>query len=131
MKVMPEIKFHDIPHTPWVDSYIGKRLQRLDRYARGITSCHVTLSREQTSHNKGNAYHCMVEVRLPPQHDLAATKRLRIRNMRVQLPALINQAFGAIESQLKKTASLRRGDTKAKGESQKAKVSRLAFTTKE
>jgi hypothetical protein len=28
--------------------------------------------------------------------------------MRTQLPALINQAFGAIENQVKKTAQLRR-----------------------
>ena len=121
--ITPEIKFRDIPHTPWIDTYIGKRLQRLDRYAGGITSCHVTLARDQTSHHKGNAYSCMVEVRLPPQHDLAATKRLGIKNMRVQLPALINQAFGAIESQLRKTVSLRRGDTKSKGDGRKRRDS--------
>ncbi|MNC94553.1 hypothetical protein D3C83_114370 [compost metagenome] len=54
----------------------------------------------------------MVEVRVPPQHDLAAKKQLAIRDMRVQLPALIRQAFSALEQQLKKTASRRRGDEK-------------------
>ena len=112
MKVMPEIKFHDVQHTGWVDAYIGRRLQRLERCATGITSCHVTLARDQTSHHKGNRYSCMVEVRLPPQHDLAVTKHLQIRNLQVQLPALINQAFGALERQVKKTASLRRGEVK-------------------
>ena len=112
MQVSPEIKYHDIPRTPWVDAYIDRRLQRLERYAGGITSCHVTVSREQTSHNKGNRYSCMVEVRLPPQHDLAATKRAQVREMSVELPALINHAFAAIERRLKKLASLRRGDAK-------------------
>ncbi len=36
----------------------------------------------------------MVEVRLPRQHDLAVCKQ-------TQLPAIINEAFGAIEKQLK------------------------------
>lgn len=113
MQVTPQVIFHDVPHTAWVEDYVGERLRKLDRYAGGITSCRVKLSREQSSRHKGNRYSVMVEVRVPPQHDLAAKKQLEIRNMNVQLPALIRQAFGALERQLKKTASLRRGATKA------------------
>lgn len=112
MQATPQVIFHDVPHTPWVEEYVAERLVKLDRYAKGITSCHVTLSREQASHNKGNRYSVMVEVRVPPQHDLAAKKQLDIKNMNVQLPALIRQAFSALESQLKKTASKRRGEEK-------------------
>jgi hypothetical protein len=54
----------------------------------------------------------MVEVRTPPNHDLAARKAKVIRDMQAELPALINLAFGAIERQLKKTAQLRRYDEK-------------------
>jgi cold shock CspA family protein/ribosome-associated translation inhibitor RaiA len=112
MQVTPQVIFHDVPHTGWVEDYVGERLRKLDRCAGGITSCRVKLSREQGSHHKGNRYSVMVEVRVPPQHDLAAKKQLDIRNMTVQLPALIRQTFGALERQLKKTASLRRGDAK-------------------
>jgi cold shock CspA family protein len=112
MQVSPQIKFHDVPHSAWVETYISERLRRLDRFADGITSCHVTLTREQSSRHKGNRYSVMVEVRVPPQHDLAAKKQFDIKDMNVQLPALINQAFSAIERQLKKTASMRRGDGK-------------------
>lgn len=112
MQVEPRIKFHDVPHSEWVIRYIRDRLQRLDRYAGGITSCQVTLAREQSKHNKGNRYSVLVEVRVPPQHDLAAKKQLDIKDMNVQLPALITQSFSAIERQLKKIASLRRGEAK-------------------
>ncbi|HEX6320747.1 MAG TPA: HPF/RaiA family ribosome-associated protein, partial [Burkholderiales bacterium] len=88
------------------------RLQRLERFAQGITRCHVTLAQEDSKHNKGNRYSVMVEVRVPPQHDLAVKKQKEIRDMPAQLPALINLAFGAIERQLKKTAALRRGEEK-------------------
>ena len=112
MQVLPEIKFHDVNRSPWIESYIGERVQRLERFADGITSCHVTLTREQASHAKGNKYSVMVEVRLPPNHDLAVRKMKDIRDMPTQLPALINLAFGAIERQLKKTAALRRYEDK-------------------
>jgi cold shock CspA family protein len=58
----------------------------------------------------------MIEVRLPPNHDLAVRKMKDIRDMPAQLPALINLAFGAIERQLKKAAALRRNDEKARAD---------------
>ena len=112
MQVTPQVTYHDVPYTAWLEKYVTERLRKLDRYASGIVSCHVKLSREQSSRHKGNRYSCMVEVRVPPQHDLVAKKQLDIRNMNIQLPALIRQSFGALEQQLKKTASRRRGDEK-------------------
>jgi ribosome-associated translation inhibitor RaiA len=108
METAPEIIFHDVDRSEWVERYIAERLQRLERYAEGITRCHVTLTQEVASHNKGNRYSVMVEVRLPPNHDLAAKKQKVLRDMPSELPALINQAFGAIEHQVKKTAQMRR-----------------------
>jgi ribosomal subunit interface protein len=107
MQLSPEVTFKDISRSAWIEEYIDERLGHLDRFARGITRCHVTLSREQASHRKGNRYAVMVEVRLPPQHDLAVRKHKQVRAPQTQIPALINEAFGAIEKQLKKTAELR------------------------
>lgn len=112
MQVTPEIKFHGIERSQWVEDYIGERVRRLERFADGITSCHVTLAQEQASHNKGNRYSVMVEVRLPPHNDLTVRKMKDVRDMPTQLPALINLAFGAVERQLKRAAALRRGEEK-------------------
>jgi len=110
--IAPEITFHDVDRSQWVEDYIVQRLDKLERFASGITRCHVTLSQENASHKRGNRYSVMVEVRIPPQHDLAVKKQKEIRDIRTQLPAAINLAFGAIERQLKKTAALRRGEEK-------------------
>ena len=112
MQIAPEIIFHDVDRSQWVENYIGERVQRLERFAEGITRCHVTLTQEVASHTKGNRYSVMVEVRLPPNHDLAAKKQKVVKDMQTHLPALINQAFGAIETQLKRTAQLRRAEMK-------------------
>jgi ribosomal subunit interface protein len=113
MQVTPQVIFHDVTRTPWVEEYIGERLQRLDRFAEGITSCRVTLTQEQASHHKGNRYSVLVEVHVPPQHDLAVRKQKDMHDLKQQLPALINLAFGAVERQLKKTAQRRRGEEKS------------------
>ena len=112
MQIAPEIVYHDVERSEWVESYVLERMRRLDKFAQGITRCHVTLTREQASRQKGNRYSVMVEVRVPPQHDLAIKKEKEIREMRTQLPAVINLAFAAIERQLKKTAALRRYELK-------------------
>jgi ribosome-associated translation inhibitor RaiA len=113
MQVQPQVIFHGMDRSDWTVEYVVERLQKLDRMAGGITSCRVTLAREQSSHHQGNLYSALVEVRLPPQHDLAVKKQKKIRDMSAQLPALINQAFTAIERQLKKTVERRRHDEKA------------------
>jgi cold shock CspA family protein/ribosome-associated translation inhibitor RaiA len=113
MQTAPELIFHDVDRSTWVENYVLERVQRLERFADGITSCRVSLSKDQASHHKGNRYSVMVEVRTPPNHDLAAKKAKVIRDMPTQLPALINLAFGALERQLKKTAQLRRGEEKS------------------
>ena len=126
MQIAPEIIFHDVDRSEWVQSYIAERVQRLDRFAEGITRCRVTLTQEAAAHNKGNRYSVMIEVRLPPNHDLAAKKQKIIREMHTQLPALINLAFGAIETQVKRTAQLRRGEVKPRNGEPRGLVEKLS-----
>src|SRR5260221_7587751 len=113
MQTAPEVIFNGVDRSAWVENYVVERLEHLEKFARDITSCHVTLSREQRSHHKGNRYSVMVQVRVPRQHDLAVRKQKQIRDMRTQLPAIINEAFGAIETQLKRTVARRRHEEKA------------------
>src|SRR5919204_1477091 len=112
MQLAPEVIFKGVRRTLWVQNYITERLDHLEKFAPDITRCHVTLAREQSSQRKGNRYSVMVEVRMPRQHDLAVKKQKQIHDMQTQLPAVINEAFGAIEKQLKKTMALRRHEEK-------------------
>lgn len=112
MQVAPEVIFKGVERSAWVENYVAERLEHLEKFSDEITRCHVTLSREQSSHRKGNRYSVMVEVRMPKHHDLAVKKQKQIRDMNTQLPAVINEAFGAIETQLKRTVARRRHDEK-------------------
>jgi ribosomal subunit interface protein len=116
MQTPPEVIFKDLDRSPWVEEYIAERCAHLEKFSQEITRCHVTISQEAASHRKGNRYSVMVEVRMPKHHDLAVKKQKEIVDMQTQLPAVINQAFSAIEKQLKKTVALRRHDEKAHGD---------------
>ena len=107
-----QVIFHDVQRSQWIEDYIAERAQRLDRFAAGITACRVTLAQEQASRQTGNRYSVLIEVHVPPQHDLAVRKHKDIVDLQQQLPALINLAFGAVERRLKKAAELRRHDGK-------------------
>ncbi|HEX7052768.1 MAG TPA: HPF/RaiA family ribosome-associated protein [Burkholderiales bacterium] len=111
MELAPEIIFHDLDRAEWIEAYVLERLRHLERFARGITRCRVTLARESAK-SSGNRYSALVEVRVPPQHDLAVRKQKDIVDMAPQMRALINLAFAAIQRQVKKTAALRRGEEK-------------------
>ena len=113
MRVGPEVIFKGLRRSAWVGEYVAERLRHLEKFSSGITSCHVTLSREQSSHRKGNRYSVMVEARVPPRHDLVVRKQKQIHDMQTQLPAVINEALGAIETQLKRTVARRRHEEKA------------------
>lgn len=102
MQVAPQIIFHDVDRSVWVETHIAERLEHLQRLSRDIVSCRVTLAQEQGSQQKGNLYSVMVEVRVPPQRDLAAKKQREILDMPTELPAVINSAFAALERQVKK-----------------------------
>ena len=118
MQIAPEVIFKDIERTPWVEELIAGRCAHLEKFSQEITRCHVTLTREVASHRTGNRYSVMVEVRMPKHHDLAVKKQKDVVDMQTQLPAVINQAFSAIERQLKKTVALRRHDEKAHADGQ-------------
>jgi len=118
MQISPEVIFKDVDRSPWVEEYIAERCAHLEKFSQEITRCRVTISQEVASHRKGNRYGVMVEVRMPRHHDLAVKKQKDIVDMQTQLPAVINQAFTAIEKQLKKTVALRRHDEKVRGNGQ-------------
>ena len=122
MNVPPQIIFHDMDRSQWIEDYIHERLQHLEKISDGVTSAHVVLTRSQGSHQHGNEYRVTVEVRFPPHHDLAAKKERNIGDAQVELRPLIKQAFEAIERQVKEVVQKRRHEVKAHDSFQNAAI---------
>ena len=113
MQAPAEVVFIELPRAAWAEAYVEKRIQRLDRLAGDAVSCHVMLGREQHSQRTGNMYRVTLNVRLPPNYDLAVTKERAIGDVRTELRALVRAAFEAMERLVKEAVQRRRGDVKA------------------
>lgn len=112
MQVPLEVKFDDVDHSQWVEDYIRERADRLDRMCDNLISCRVVVERAQHHHHTGNPYRARVEVTLPPKKDLVADKQGTVGDPHVQLRPVIRKAFEAIEKQIKKETSRRKGAVK-------------------
>ena len=114
MNVPPQVIFHDMDRSQWVEDYVLERVGHLDKITDGgLTSARVTLTRSQGSHQHGNEYRITIEVRFPPHHDLAAKKERNVGDAQMELRPLIKQAFEALEKQVKEAVDKRRNDVKA------------------
>lgn len=112
MRNAPEIIFHDVARSQWLEKEIHRRVAQLERFAEDLVSCHVTLERSQSSRRTGNMYHLIIAATLPPHKELVVKKEQRVEEMPRQLRALIGAAFQTMERQIKKAVERRRRDVK-------------------
>lgn len=112
MKQPLELTFHDVDRSAWVEEYIRRRVQRLERLADDIIWCRVAVEQPVRSRNTANVYRVSIELSLPPNKDLVAAKERPIDDPHMQLRPLIRSAFEAMERQIKKTVERRRYDVK-------------------
>lgn len=125
MKQPLELTFHDTDRTAWVEDYIRRRVQRLERLADDIVWCRVAVEQPARSRTTGNLYRVSIELSLPPNKDLVAAKERAIENPHMQLRPLIRSAFEAMERRIKKTVERRRYDVKTHAQTPHGRVARV------
>lgn len=125
MQVTPEISYRDVSRSDWIDDYINRYVEKLDRLCDDIVACRIAIERVQHHKEKGNPYRVRVEVTLPKKKDLVADKRGAVGDPHVQLRPIIRQAFEAMEKQLKKHMEKRRGEVKNHHDEPRAIVVRV------
>lgn len=125
MQVPLELSYHGMARIGWVDEYVRERVERLDRLSDDIIACRVVVEQEQNSKHTGNLYRVRVETTLPQKKDLVGKKHGAVEDLDVQLRPIIREAFEAVEKQIKKETSRRRGDVKFHGEQPQALVVRI------
>lgn len=125
MKQPLKLTFHDVDRSAWVEDYIRRRVQRLERLADDIIWCRVAVEQPTRSRNTGNFYRVSIELSLPPNKDLVAAKERAIEDPHMQLRPLIRSTFEAIERQINKTVERRRYDVKTHAEQPHGRVARM------
>lgn len=110
-----EISYKGMHRSEALDAYIQERAEHLERIAHGIVTCRVGIEVAQRNHKVGNPYRMRVEINVPPGHDLVAVRERTDEELLHGLRTLAREVFDALEQQVRKAATKRRGEVKAHG----------------
>ncbi|MCU0683147.1 MAG: HPF/RaiA family ribosome-associated protein [Polyangiaceae bacterium] len=107
----PQIVFHDLESSDFMQARIHEHIAKLEKFFDRITSCRVTVEAPHRSHHKGNHYAVRIDL-LVPGHELVVNRDPEQRRQREDAYAAIDDAFGEAERQLKEYARTQRGEVK-------------------
>lgn len=108
-----EIKFLHMDTSESLESTIRARVAKMEKLHGHVNSCRVVVERVQFHGHPGCSV--KIEVGVPPRKELVVSKDSSSYDSNKHNPtrAVIDEAFDAMESQLKKFASKQKGDVKS------------------
>ena len=112
MQTPLELNFANMQRSDAVETEVRERVERLEKFFNGITSCHVFVDASHLRHRKGNLHEVRIEVRVPGT-ELAVNKKPGDVNAHEDVHVAVRDAFDAMERQLKKWKQKFRGQPKA------------------
>src|SRR6187397_1399052 len=111
--MLMEISYRDVDKTTEMDTLIRAKADKLRRFCDDIVSCRVAVERRQQRQRLGNPHRVRIEVTIPPNKDLVVSREPGEAEPHEPLPAMVRDAFKAMERQVKDASSKRRGEVKA------------------
>jgi ribosomal subunit interface protein len=102
MEAPPEVAFRHADPTDEQRDYIRRRIDKLERYCDHITTCHVSVDREQHHAGTGDVYRARVRVHVPPNHEVIGEHSPTESKNQLDLMAALKDAFDSAERQLRR-----------------------------
>jgi len=127
MKVPLEISYKHVSKSDWIEDFINRQVERLERYAGDIIACRVAVEMDHKRRTRGNPFHIRVEVSLPGKKRLVTSSEpLEVdKDKQQELRNVIRDAFRSMEKRLKKTQKERKHQVKTHQEQPRGLVVRL------
>ena len=101
MQLPVEISYRGVEKSDQLDQLIRDKASRLDRFCDHISRCDVVIEQPNHAQQSGNPFRVRIDVTVPPGHELVADERQGVHEMHEPLSKVINDAFKAMERQLK------------------------------
>lgn len=102
MQVGLEIAYRNVDKSDAVEDLIRKKLAKLQKFHDHIISCRISIERPQKSQQSGNPYRVRITMRIPPGHEIVATREPQDYDIHDPLDMIVRDAFDVTERQLKK-----------------------------
>ena len=112
MPAKSEVAFRDVEKTPEIEALINRKIEHLDKICNNLISCRVVVEHEQKHQRHGNPYRVLVNMRVPPDHELVAKSKPRQHDMHQGLETVVNDTFHVAERRLRKQMEKMQGRVK-------------------
>jgi ribosomal subunit interface protein len=101
MQLPIEISYRGVDKSDQLEDLIRNKAARLDHFCDHISRCDVVVEHPNQAQRNGNPFRVRIDVTVPPGHELVADERQAEHEMHEPLSKVINDAFKAMERQLK------------------------------
>jgi cold shock CspA family protein len=101
MQVPLEISYRNLEKTQAIEDLVQEKAARLEKFCDHITSCRIAIEKTHDHPKSGSPYRVRIDLRVPPNHELAVDRNPDQGTQYPPLEAVIRDAFGAAERQLK------------------------------
>lgn len=122
MQLPLEITFRGISKDDNTESLIREQTAKLEQVCDYISSCQIVVEKTQKHQRSGNPYHILINIRVPPGHELVVKQGDEEQDMHKELPTIIREAFSAARRQLKELVEKQRQRTKTHPQQEMAAV---------
>ena len=111
MQLPLEVRFHNLDRSDAVEAAVREAATKLERFADGITSCHVTIEGPHKHHQQGNLFAVRIDVRYAGG-EVVASRDPSAHHAHEDVHVAIRDAIDAAARQLADYVRERRGDVK-------------------
>ena len=126
MEVPLEISYRGVDKSDFIDEIIRKQVDKLEKMCTYMVSCRVVVEKRQMFQRMGNPFRVRIDVRVPPGHELVASRDSTEGDLHDKLPTTIRNGFDAMRRQLQELMEKQRGEVKVHPLEQEA----MALVTK-
>ena len=112
MEVPLEITFRGVDKSDFIEDIIRKQVSKLEKICTYMISCRVVIEKRQKFQKTGNPFRVLIDVRVPPGHQLVATRDSTEGDLHDKLPKTVRYGFDAMRKQLLEIMEKQRGDVK-------------------
>ncbi len=101
MQLPIEISYRGVAKSDEIETLVRDKASRLDKFCDHIGRCDVIIEQPNHAQHSGSPFRVRIDVTVPPGHELVADEKPTKHDMHEPLSKVINDAFKAMERQLK------------------------------